>query len=137
MALRDGGCHVLSSDQRICAAVGDRYVYADVVAVCGGLKTEPGTKDVLANPCIVVEVLSRSTEAYDRCEKWEAYQRLPSLTDYLLVSQGSTRVEQYRREADGWWRYRSYGAGESVALANGAAVAVDEVYRGAFELAGD
>jgi Uma2 family endonuclease len=137
VALQDRPCHVLSSDQRISAAEGERYVYADAVVACGGVKTAPGTKDVLANPCIVVEVLSQSTEAYDRREKWEAYERLPTLTDYLLVSQASVRVEQYRRDADGWWRYRSYGAGESVALANGAVLAVDAVYRGAFELAGD
>jgi Uma2 family endonuclease len=131
------GCHTLSSDQRIAAEEGARYVYADAVVVCGGMQMEPGTTDVLANPRVVVEVLSRSTEAYDRGGKWEAYQRLPSLTDYLLVSQAAVRVEHYRREGDGSWRYRTLGAGETVALANGAALAVDAVYRGAFELAGD
>jgi Uma2 family endonuclease len=136
-ALRDRGCAAFSSDQRISAEQGERYVYADVVVACGGVKTEPGTKDCLANPCIVVEVLSRSTEGYDRGEKWEAYQRVPSLTDYLLVSQASARVEHFRREADGSWNYRTHGAGETVTLANGATLAVDEVYRGAFELAGD
>lgn len=137
VVLQGRPCHVLTSDQRISAAEGERYVYADVVVACGGVKTEPGTKDCLANPCIVVEVLSRSTEAYDRGEKWDAYQRIPSLTDYLLVAQASARVEHYRREADGSWNYRTYGAGEAVTLANGATVAVDEVYRGAFNLPGD
>jgi Uma2 family endonuclease len=67
---------------------GERYVYADVVVAGGGARMEAGTTDVLANPEIIVEVLSWSTEAYDRGDKWESYQRLPSLTDYLLVSQG-------------------------------------------------
>lgn len=136
-ALRNKGCHVLSSDQRISAKRDERYVYADAVAVCGGVETEAGTSDVLANPKIVVEVLSRSTEAYDRGEKWDAYQRLPSLTDYVLVSQTAKQIEHYQREDDGSWRYRRLEGGDVVTLSNGAAVAVDAVYEGAFELAGD
>lgn len=134
-ATQGRGCRALSSDQRIAAEQGKRYVYADAVVVCGGVELEPGTSDVLANPTVVVEVLSKGTEAYDRGEKWEAYQRLPSLTDYLLVSQASARVEHYSREADGSWRYRVLGPGDSVVLADGAALAVDAVYDGAFELA--
>src|ERR1043165_7963115 len=74
-ALRGKGCHVLSSDQRISAKQGGRYVYADAVVACGGIQMEPGTTDVLANPKVIVEVLSKSTEAYDRGDKWDAYQR--------------------------------------------------------------
>jgi len=135
--LRGQGCHVLTSDQRIAAEPGRRYVYADAVVVYGPMKTEPGTSDVLANPRILVEVLSRSTETYDRGEKWEAYQRLVSLSDYLLVAQTSVRVEHYQREADGSWRYRVMTAGDTVTLAHGATVAIDAVYEAAFELAGD
>ncbi|WP_438006858.1 Uma2 family endonuclease [Sorangium sp. So ce321] len=75
-----------------------------------------------------------STEAYDRGEKWDAYRRIPSLTDYLLVSQLSVRVEHYRREADGAWRYRVIEAGGAISLSNGAALPVDAIYEGAFEL---
>ena len=136
-ALRGKGCHVLTSDQRIAAEQDRRYVYADSVVVCGPMKTEPGSSDVLANPRIIVEVLSRSTETYDRGDKWEAYQRLDSLSDYLLVAQASVRVEHYQREADGSWRYRVLHAGDTVTLANGATVAIDAVYEEAFELAAD
>lgn len=135
--LRGKKCHVLSADQRISARQGERYVYADAVAACGGARMEPGTNDVLANPTIVVEVLSRSTEAYDRGEKWDAYQRLPSLTDYLLVSQTTTQIEHYQREPDGSWRYRLHEAGGTLTLSNGASLAVGAVYEGAFELPGD
>jgi Uma2 family endonuclease len=137
VALRGKGCHVLTSDERVSAKEGERYVYPDAVVVCGSLLSETGTKDVLANPTVIVEVLSRSTEAYDRGEKWEAYQRLASLTDYVLVSQSAARVEHYRREADGSWRYREHGPGERVTLANGAVVPVDAVYEGAFEVEGE
>lgn len=133
-ATRERGCHVLSSDQRIAAPPGERYVYADAVVVCGGVQTEPGASDVLVNPSVVVEVLSPSTEAHDRGMKWEAYQRLTSLTDYLLVAPGQVRVEHYRREGDAW-RYQVLGAGDAIELANGARVAVDAIYDGVFELA--
>ncbi len=133
-ALRGKRCHVLSSDMRIAATPTKRYFYADAVAACGGVQLEPGTSDVLTNPQIVVEVLSPSTEAYDRGDKWEAYQRLPSLMDYLLVSQAAAHIEHFQREADGSWRYRLVEAGQSVTLSNGATLAVDAVYEGAFEL---
>lgn len=134
--LRDRGCAVLSSDQRIGAAPGERYVYADAVAVCGPLQTEPGTTDVLANPTVVVEALSPSTEVYDRGAKWEAYQRIASLTDYLLVAQHQVRVEHYHREPDGSWRYWVIEAGGDIGLSGAPGIAVDAVYRGAFELSG-
>lgn len=136
-ALRGEDCHVLSSDQRISAKEGERYVYADAVVVCGGVRLEAGTNDVLANPRIIVEVLSRSTEAYDRGQKWDAYQRLPSLSDYLLVSQTAGQIEHYQRESDGSWRYRLLESGGVVTLSNGATLSIDAVYEGAFELAAD
>src|ERR1044071_1136427 len=89
--LRDR-CFVMSSDQRVVAAHRERYVYPDVSVVCGPLLMEPGTSDVLANPTIVVEVLSASTEQYDRGVKWESYQRIESLTDSVLVSQSHRRI---------------------------------------------
>jgi Uma2 family endonuclease len=134
-ALRGKGCHVFSSDQRISAKQADRYVYADAVVTCGDIQTEPGTTDVLANPKVIVEVLSRNTEAYDRGDKWDAYQRLPSLTDYLLVSQAAAQIEHFQRETDGSWRYRLIGAGQIVTLSNGATLAIDATYEGAFALA--
>jgi len=132
-AVRGGDCRVLSSDQRIAASPGERYVYADAVVVCGAVELEAAGGDVLANPSVVVEVLSPSTERFDRGGKWEAYQRRSSLTDYLLVSQHDTRVEHFQR-ADGAWRYRVYGPGDVVGLSDGATLEVDAVYEGAFDL---
>jgi Uma2 family endonuclease len=95
---------------------------------------EADTSDVLANPTVVVEVLSPSTEKYDRGAKWAAYQQLASLTDHLLVAQGAVRVEHYRREAPSAWQFRVLGAGETLTLASGAVVSVDAVYEGALDL---
>ena len=133
-ALRGKSCHVLSSDQRIAATPGTRYVYADAVVVCGGMQSEPNASDVLVNPAVIVEVLSPSTETHDRGAKWEAYQRLSSLSDYLLVAQTQIRIEHFHRESDGSWRYRVLEAGGAIMLGSGVQLSVDAIYEGAFEL---
>ncbi len=135
--LRARGCVVLTSDQRVGASERDRYVYPDVSAVCGEARTEPGTKDVLANPTILVEVLSSSTEQFDRGAKWDGYQRLESLTDYVLVSQAEPHVEHFLRDHGGTWRYRSARAGEVIVLSNGVELDVDTIFAGVMTLAGD
>jgi Uma2 family endonuclease len=134
-ATRALGCHTLSSDQRIAVTPQERYVYADAVVVCGKLETEPGAHDVLRNPSVIVEVLSSSTESHDRGMKWTAYQRLASLTDYMMLSQTQARIEHYRREADGW-HYQVLGPGDGMTLANGARLDVDAIYAGAFDVEG-
>jgi Uma2 family endonuclease len=106
-------------------------------AVCGAGVVEPGTSDVLVNPSVIVEVLSGTTEQYDRGLKWEGYQRLPSLADYLLVSQAEARIEQFRREAPGVWTYRALGPGDRVVLTDGCELDLDAIFAGAFELPGD
>ncbi len=135
--LRAGPCRVLSADQRIVAREGEHYVYADASAVCGPFELAPGTTDVLANPAIVVEVLSKRTETYDRSGKWEGYRQMPSVTDYVLVAQGAPRMEHFQRGPDGAWTYRVAQAGGRVALSNGAVLDVDAIYAGVFALAGE
>lgn len=136
-ALRGKPCQVFNSDHQVSADQGKRYVYPDAVAACGGAQFEPGTTGVLANPMVIVEVLSASTEKFDRGDKWGAYQKLESLTDYLLVSQSAVRIEHFQRHADGSWRYSTVEAGGSIMLSNGARLSVDDVFAGAFEVPGD
>ena len=131
------GCNVLTSDQRVGVSAGERYVYPDVSVVCGAIVLEQGTADVLSNPTVLVEVLSASTEQYDRGLKWEGYQRIHSLTDFLLVSQAEARIEHFRRDSDEAWIYRSASSGELVTLANGVALDVDAIFAGTFDLPGD
>ena len=133
----DDRCFTFTSAQRIVLDGGKRYVYPDASVVCGPVPLVDGATDVVANPSILVEILSSTTETYDRGLKWEGYQRLPSLTDYLLVSQQEVRIEHYRRAPDRGWFYRSYGAGECIVLANGTRLDVDAIYAHAFELPGD
>ncbi len=133
----DGTCFTFTPDQRVTFDEGRRYVYPDTTIVCGAVELQAGTGDVITNPTVLVEVLSATTEAYDRGLKWEGYQQLPSLTDYLLVAQHEVRVEHFRRAADRGWFYAAYGRGEHIVLTNGATLSVDAIYARAFDLPAD
>jgi Uma2 family endonuclease len=135
-ALRGGPCRTFSPDQRVGLGPGERYVYPDVTVVCGPVHLEAGTTDVVANPTVLVEVLSESTEQYDRGAKWDGYQRIAALTDYVLVSQSEPRLEHFSRDPDGSWRYRAAGPGESISLTGGAILPVDTVFEGVMDLPG-
>jgi Uma2 family endonuclease len=132
-----GRCVVLTSDQRVVAVRHDRYVYPDVSVVCGPALVEPSTSDVLANPTIIVEVLSSSTEQHDRGLKWEGYQRIESLTDYVLVSQAEPRIEHFRRDRTRTWLYQFAAAGERLVLSNDAVLDIDAIFAGMLDLSGD
>jgi Uma2 family endonuclease len=136
-ALRRMPCQAFQSDQKVSVERDKRYVYPDVVAAGGGARFESGTTDVLENPMIIVEVLSASTEKFDRGDKWGAYQKIESLKDYLLVSQSAARIEHYQRQADGSWRYIVAESGGSITLSNDARMSVDDIYAGAFEVPSD
>lgn len=136
-ALRGRSYAGLSSDQRIGVGSGSIYLYPDAGVVSGEVQLQDGTRDIIANPTIVVEVLSHATERHDRGRKWAAYQRLRSLSDYVLVSQSEVRIEHYRRETRARWSYRSYWRGEQIELSSGRFLSVDAIYAGVFELPGD
>ena len=130
-ALEPRGCVVLTSDQRVQGA-DDHYVYPDVTVLCG--PPELTKHDVLANPTALVEVLSSTTEQYDRGLKWEGYQRLAALQDYVLVSQAEPRIELFRRGADGTWIYQAAGAGQQLTLRSGAVLDVDAIFAGTADI---
>ena len=89
------------------------YAYPDVMVICGEILYVDGKHDLLANPTVIVKVLSPSTEAYDRGEKWEHYRRLASLTDYLLVSQDKMLVEHFTRQPNNQWLLSDASGSES------------------------
>lgn len=101
-ALRRGPCRAVASDLRVQVAAAGMYTYPDVVVICEQPQFADATLDTLLNPSVIVEVLSPSTELYDRGEKFAHYQRLPSLTDYVLVAQDKMRVEHYVRRGTQW-----------------------------------
>ena len=100
--LMEGECRVATSDMRVKVTQIDSYFYPDVVVVCGEPRAEDDTFDTLLNPTLIVEVLSPSTEGYDRGEKFEHYQQIASLKDYILISQDEIRVEHHCRQGSEW-----------------------------------
>lgn len=135
--LGDGPCDAHTSDLRL--GLGDeQFVYADTVVVCRPVELRPGTNDVVVNPTVVVEVLSKSTEAYDRGDKQAGYLATPSLAHFVLVAQREPRVEVYTRQDDGSFRFTVHGPGARVRLQRiGVEIDVDELYRGSLDLPGD
>lgn len=125
------GCRVFSSNVKVRALATGLATYPDVSLVCGPLETDPEDRHALTNPVLLVEVLSDGTEAYDRGAKFRHYRTLPSLRDYVLVSQHERRIEVYSRNEQGLWVLREARSGESVALsALEGALTVDSVYEG-------
>jgi len=100
--LRQKTCAVYQSDMRVKVSVSGLYTYPDVIVTCGVEQFEDARNDTLLNPVVIIEVLSPSTESYDRGQKFQFYRGLPSLVDYLLISQDSARIEHFTRQADGW-----------------------------------
>ena len=101
--LRGQSCDLYSSDMRVKISRTD-YCYPDVVVVCGTPELEDSHGDTLLNPVVVFEILSPSTEPYDRGEKFQRYRSIPSLQVYILVSQESPRLEMFtRHDSDGTW----------------------------------
>lgn len=133
--LRGGACRAFVTEVRTrirADAKGpDVGVYPDVAIVCGPVVRDSEDPIAIVNPTVIIEVLSNSTEAYDRHGKFEHYRRLESLHEYVLVSQHEPRIERFAKEAAGWSPGFVAGPGGSVELAAVAArLDVDEVFRG-------
>ena len=103
LQLKERQCEAYASDQRVRVTATGLYTYPDVVVVCDEPRFEGAELDTLLNPTLVVEVLSPTTEAYDRGKKFEHYQTIPTLSEYLLVSLDSFRAEQYLRQDGNRW----------------------------------
>jgi Uma2 family endonuclease len=113
--LRRRGCFVYAGDMRVRTSPTGAYFYPDVAVVCDKPRFEDNVFDTLLNPILVVEVLSPSTEAYDRGEKFAHYQELTSLREYMLVSQDRIRVEHFRL-VETQWVGKTFHAPEDVLL---------------------
>lgn len=101
--LRNRPCRVYPSDLRVKVEEPGLYTYPDITAICSKPQFEDRHVDTLLNPETIVEVLSPSTEAYDRGMKFGSYRKLPSLQEYVLISQGEPHIELYVRQPDNQW----------------------------------
>lgn len=123
-------CWVLTSDARVHIEATELDTYPDVSVVCGERRTAAEDDHALTNPILIVEVLSDSTEAYDRGQKASHYRQIPSLQAYLLVSQHEPRLELQVRQADGVWSLFEARKGEQLTIAPlKITLSVDEVYQ--------
>jgi Uma2 family endonuclease len=112
VALRGRGCRIYTSDLRV--KMQRSYTYPDVIVVCGEPRFTDASEDTLINPTLIVEVLSPSTEHFDRNEKFRRYQQVESVQTYLLIAQETARLEQYVRQPDQRWLYSLHEGLESV-----------------------
>ncbi len=129
--LRQKNCEALSSNMKVRTTTKSLFAYPDLTVVCGEPKFHDVKKDVLINPAVIFEVLSPSTERYDRNEKFQYYKNeTPSLADYILVSQDKFLVEQFTKQEDESWRYRSFDRAEDVLQIDSieAEVALQDIY---------
>jgi Uma2 family endonuclease len=127
--LRGRPCEAYISDMRVKVSRTGLYTYPDVVVVCGDIHFEDADNDTLLNPTVIVEVLSASTEAYDRGEKFAHYRRLESLQAYLLVAQDKVRLEHYVRQGAQWLLSEASTLNDTVHLAAiECAIALRDVY---------
>jgi Uma2 family endonuclease len=101
--LRRRPCNVYSSDLRVQVQASGLYTYPDVIVVCGPLQFDDDHQDTLLNPTLIVEVLSESTQDYDRGGKFAQYRKIPSFVEYVLVAQDECHVEHFVKQADGRW----------------------------------
>jgi len=129
-------CRVFNADLRIKVASAGLYTYADCSVVCGDLQFSGDQQDGVINPLLIVEVLSPSTEGYDRGKKFELYRTIQSFREYLIVHQDRRHVEHYSKQEDGSWLLREHSGMEgSVVLARlGGRVSLADLYASALDL---
>jgi Uma2 family endonuclease len=101
--LKKRPCYVYANDMRVKVSATGLYTYPDIVALCGPARFDDNQKDTLLNPTVIIEVLSESTEAYDRGKKFQHYRALESLQEYVLIAQQECRVEHYLRQPGNQW----------------------------------
>lgn len=130
--LKAGGCQVFNSDLRILVDATGLYTYPDATIVCGELEFDDEKRDTLVNPTVLIEVLSESTEKYDRGRKSQHYRQIPSLKALVLISQEDFHVEWHTRLDDNSWLLQERkGLDEHLELnCIGIRIPLAEIYRG-------
>jgi Uma2 family endonuclease len=128
--LKGAPCTAYDSDLRILISATGLYTYPDASVICGPLEYEDEHHDTVLNPTLLVEVLSGSTEAYDRGKKFGHYRQIPALREYLLVAQEEPRIERFLRNDDNTWTLTEVAGLDAIlALPSlGIEIALREVY---------
>lgn len=107
-------CRTFNSDIRLHVEKSNKIFYPDVMIVCNQIERSKAEKESIINPTVIVEVLSETTESYDRGDKFHFYQQIPSLKEYVLVAQDKQQVDIFKREGENTWKIRRYQAEDKV-----------------------
>lgn len=102
-----GKCKIFASEMKVWVDAAETFFYPNVTVVCGERKFYKDRRDIVENPVLLVEVLSKSTEEYDKNDKFLTYQNIESFREYVLISQNRPAVQQYIRQTDGTWAYKA------------------------------
>ncbi|MEL6442057.1 MAG: Uma2 family endonuclease [Cyanobacteria bacterium J06621_8] len=131
-ALHGANYHIQSSDLRVWIPQHRKATYPDVMVIAGDPVFNDNRSDEVLNPCLIVEVLSKSTEGYDRGDKFLYYRSIPEFKEYLLVSQEEYFIEHYRKTGEGQWLLQEYRGDEKeiVLESVGVSLVVKDVYEG-------
>lgn len=128
--MKDRPCNVLGSDMKVRMESANAFLYPDVSGLCGPFDFYGDRQDVYTNPQFIIEILSDSTQAYDRGDKFFHYQTLSSLREYILISQTSVAVEVYRKQDDDWLYRLRRNPDDVLKLDSvGCSVPLREIYR--------
>jgi Uma2 family endonuclease len=129
--LDDKDCTVFDSNMKLEISKENLFVYPDLMAVCGEIGFSGNRTDIITNPVLIIEVLSPATHAFDRSKKFEFYRTVPSLREYVLISQEQAMVEVFYRQDSKIWLYTvAKGIGESVLLRSiNYELALKDIYR--------
>ncbi len=114
IGLQGRALEVFVADQRLWIDQANLYTYPDIIVIEGALELQPERKDTVMNPVLIVEVLSKSTQTYDRGDKFAAYRTIPGFQEYVLVDQYSQHIEHYFKTSDKKWDFQEYDATDIV-----------------------
>lgn len=133
---RKAGCTTFNGDMKIRIDSKDCFVYPEGSVVCGEVEFSDADRHAITNPGMIVEVLSESTEAYDRGQKFYLYQQLPSFREYVLIDQNGPMVSHFVKNDDGIWEFRNiYGLDQSIDIRIlPASIPLTDIYQGAKDL---
>ncbi len=130
-AIDNKDCYGFESNMKLAIEKSNSYVYPDLMVVCGDVELAENTSDAITNPVLIIEVLSPSTESFDRGLKFSYYRSLPSLKEYVLVSQDKALIESYYRQDEKVWIYTAVRELEDTIFLRSidTELALSEVYR--------
>lgn len=130
--LKGKTCEIFPGDLRVHIEANSLFTYPDLTIFCEPIKTYKNRTDTATNPVVIIEVLSKSTQDYDRGSKFKLYRDLPLLKEYILISSTEVLVEKYVKQADNKWQFTAYGKGEESfdIEAIELAIVVNTLYRG-------